>query len=259
MKEVVFTDLDGTLLDHNTYSFKKALPALRLAKEKKVPIVICTSKTKAEIEFYRKRLGNRDPFIFENGAAIFIPKDYFKFKFNYNKKTRKYYVIEFGDPYKLKKFLKKIKKKGVKIKGFTDMGAWEVRKLTGLTLSHARLAKKRVYDEAFTMDKKDEKKVIEMIKKKGFNYNKGGRFWHIMGKFDKGKAVKELLKLYKKKYGKIKSYGFGDAKNDFEMLKNVDEGYLVKKPDGTYESNKFKKAEGIGPMGWNKTVKKILR
>jgi len=73
---LVFTDLDGTLLDSDTYSYKSALPALKLIKNKKIPLIFCSSKTKSEIEMYRKRIGNDDPFISENGGGIFIPKDY---------------------------------------------------------------------------------------------------------------------------------------------------------------------------------------
>jgi mannosyl-3-phosphoglycerate phosphatase len=78
-KPIIFTDLDGTLLDYSTYSFEKALPALQLLKEKDIPLIICSSKTKKEIEYYRKKLDNHHSFISENGGGIFIPKGYFGF------------------------------------------------------------------------------------------------------------------------------------------------------------------------------------
>ena len=71
---LVFTDLDGTLLDHESYSFEPALPALAVLKEKNIPLVLCTSKTRAEIELFRIQLKNIHPFISENGGAIFVPK-----------------------------------------------------------------------------------------------------------------------------------------------------------------------------------------
>ena len=80
METVIFTDLDGTLLDEN-YSYEKAVPALKLVKKKNIPVIICTSKTGKETEEYRKKIGNEDPFIVEGGAAIVIPKEYFGFKF----------------------------------------------------------------------------------------------------------------------------------------------------------------------------------
>jgi predicted mannosyl-3-phosphoglycerate phosphatase (HAD superfamily) len=60
-KVVIFTDLDGALLDRETYSFEPALPALRFIKEKKIPLIFVSSKTRAEIEGYRKKLKNTIP------------------------------------------------------------------------------------------------------------------------------------------------------------------------------------------------------
>ena len=80
-KLIIFTDLDGTLLDHKTYAATKARQALLCLKKNNIPLIICTSKTRPEIEFYRQKLRISHPFIAENGGAIFIPKGYFSFKF----------------------------------------------------------------------------------------------------------------------------------------------------------------------------------
>ncbi len=45
-KLIIFTDLDGTLLDLHTYSFEKSLPGLGLLRQKNVPLVFCSSKTR---------------------------------------------------------------------------------------------------------------------------------------------------------------------------------------------------------------------
>lgn len=259
MRYVIFTDLDGTLLDHDTYSYKAAKDALSLIKRKKVPLVICSSKTRAEIEYYRKKLRNKDPFISENGGAIFIPKKYFDFKFKYDKKIKEYFIIKLGADYKkLIGVLKKIKKK-YKVKGFNDMTVKEVAKDTGLSLKEARLAKIREFDEAFrVLNKKNEREILKLIKKNNLNYTKGGRYYHIMGKSDKGKAVKILTRLFRKKFGRIKTIGLGDSRNDFEMLDKTDVRYLVQRGNRSYASEKYKKARGIGPVGWNKAVKGVL-
>ena len=118
MKFVIFTDLDGTLLDPETYSFQKALPALKLIKKSEIPLVFSTSKTRAETEFYRKKLENKHPFIVENGGAIFIPRNYFPFGFKYDRVDGEYLVIKLGTDYgKLRKVLESIKNKGVRIVG----------------------------------------------------------------------------------------------------------------------------------------------
>jgi len=245
MKEVIFTDLDGTLLDHKTYSYSKAKKALTLIKKKKIPLIICTSKTRVEIEFYRKKLKIKDPFISENGGAIFIPE------------KRK--IIKIGAEYKkLQRIVDKIRKKGIKITTFKDLTAKEVSKDCGLKLERARLAKKREYDVVFKVDKKDIKKIKKIIKKYKLNLLRGGRYYHI-NKSDKGKAVKILIKMLRKKYGKIKTIGFGDSENDFDMLDNVDVPYLVKSYNNKYKSNKYNKANGIGPEGFNKVILNLIK
>ena len=141
---LVFTDLDGTLLD-NKYSFKKATSALKLLKQRKIPLIFCTSKTRAESELYQRKLHIREPFIAENGGAIFIPKDYFDFKFKYDKKVGNHLAIESGASYaKLVKALKIVEKKtDSKIIGFNQMSTKELAKDCGLSLKEASLAKKR--------------------------------------------------------------------------------------------------------------------
>ncbi|MFC1728002.1 HAD-IIB family hydrolase [Nanoarchaeota archaeon] len=244
-KEVIFTDLDGTLLDHDTYSYAKAKSALNIVKKKKIPLIICTSKTRAETEVYRKKLGIKDPFIVEDGGAIFIP----------NKKT-----IELGTSYKkLRAELKKLKKRFL-IVGFGDMTPAQLKKDAGLTLKQARLAEKRDYDEPFIIVRpKDKKIILNKIKKAGFNYTKGGRYYHLMGKNDKGKAVRILSGILRKKYGKIKTIGIGDSQNDFKMLSKVDKPYLVMKKNKKYASNKYNRAGAVGPAGWNKVIKKEIK
>ncbi|MBL7054149.1 HAD-IIB family hydrolase [Candidatus Woesearchaeota archaeon] len=259
MQKIIFTDLDGTLLNHSTYSFKKAMPALKQIKKNKIPLIICTSKTKAEIEYYKKKLKNSHPFISENGGAIFIPKNYFNFDFKYNKKDKNYYIIELGTDYKkLLKTIKKIKDQGIKIVNFKNMSLKEISKDANLSLTKAKLAKKRGYDEPFKIiDKKDESKVIKIIKQNNLRFTRGGRYWHVIGNNNKGKAVNILQVLFKRQFKTIKTYAFGDSKNDFKMLDVVDESYLVQNPDRKYASKKYKKSKGIGPQGWNKIALKI--
>ena len=71
---VVFTDLDGTLLDASTYSFEAARPALDALRQQDIPLVLVSSKTRAEIEPIRGRLKQVHPFITENGGGCLYPE-----------------------------------------------------------------------------------------------------------------------------------------------------------------------------------------
>jgi len=263
---LVFTDLDGTLLEFETYSFKAALPALKLIKEESIPLIFCSSKTMSEIELYRKRIGNDDPFISENGGGIFIPKGYFSQKFKYDKTARGYEIIELGTSYiKLIEVLKSIKREsGLNIKCFSEMTTEEVSGYTGLDERLAKLSKRRHFDEPFLIfgNEKESIYVRTEIIRRGYNHTEGGIFHHIMGKNDKGKAVKILIRIFKKKYPKLLSVALGDSFNDLPMFEVVDKAILLKNPDGEYDSRikltNMIFADGVGPKGWNQAVLALL-
>lgn len=279
---LIFTDLDGTLLD-SSYSFEKALPALEVIKEREVPLLICSSKTAAEIEVIRKCLGNDHPFVSENGGGIYIPKNFpyrFVNKFEHGgqgkyqmsnikyqvEEINGYYLIKLGADYAdLRRVLAEIKAKGFNVRGFGDMSAGEVAELTGLKESDAALAKRRQFDETFIFkgDEASFEKLKQMISSKGLNYTKG-KYFHIMGNSDKGRAVRILKMLYEVDAIKVMTVALGDSPNDIEMLNNVDRPFVLQKEDGSYNQqilNEVKgcvKVDGIGPEGWNKAVKKLL-
>jgi len=298
-KLIIFTDLDGTLLDYSTYSFEAALPALQLLKEKDVPLIICSSKTRKEIEHYRKKLTNNHAFISENGGGICIPKGYFdssirdlsfyvENEINMSHSDKKdnennppsppftkggkggfseendYYVIRLGAQYSdLRKAIQEIRKEGFDVRGFGDMTAKELVEVANLSIDEAIMAKGRDFDEPFIFQGSEEeaRRLFNSIRSKGFNCTQG-RFFHILGNSDKGKAVSILIESYKKKFGEIVTIAIGDSPNDIPMLEIVDYPIIVLKPDGSYDPHidiaNLIKADGIGPEGWNKAVLKLL-
>jgi mannosyl-3-phosphoglycerate phosphatase len=260
-----FTDLDGTLLDQETYSFEPALPALKILKEKDIPLIICTSKTRAEIEKIRSLLQNTDPFISENGGAIFIPKQYFSHQFPFGREESGYFIIELGTPYKeLRKVFNHMRAHSPdKLRGFADLTAKEVADLCGFSMEEARLAKKREYDEPFILDDKSMEEGIKKIaQRSNLHITRGGRFFHLIGGNDKGKAVLKLINVYREKIKHIQTIALGDSLNDLPMLKAVDYPILVQKPDGSYDPSvkldNLILAPGRGPAGWYDAVLKIL-
>jgi mannosyl-3-phosphoglycerate phosphatase len=193
--------------------------------------VFNSSKTKAEIEFYRKEIGLAEPFISENGAAIFIPKIYFPFMYPCNQ-TVGYCVIELGIPYKdLRVKLEVIKKKtGAKIVGFGDMTQEELSKDTRLPLHLALLAKERDYDEPFKILEGDKFSVLAAIAAEGLHcVLGGGKYFHLTGANDKGAATTILNGLYSRAFDKIETYAVGDGPNDLPMLKVVDKPFFIEK------------------------------
>ena len=229
-KTVIFTDLDGTLLDEK-YDYQDIKPIIDKLLVLNVSIVFCSSKTKAEIEFYRKEMRINDPFISENGAAIFIPKGYFSVNYNSSKQTSRYNIIELGIAYSMiRKKMGSVKARFAgKIIGFGDMTDEEIANDSGLPLNLTKLAKRREYSEPFRIVEGDEKEFLDLVRKQGFCYTKGGRYFHLISNSNKGKAVAILKDLYSKTFSKVITFGIGNSPNDFSMLEMTDIPILVKR------------------------------
>ena len=268
---IIFTDLDGTFLDYHTYSCEAALPALELIKRKNIPLIICSSKTRAEIEHWREELDNDHPFISENGGGIFIPRAYFSDNdlnalAQRQEQTDAYTVLILGTPYAtLRLALEELSKDDFTIKGFGDMNAAEVAQITELSLEDAELAKRREFDEPFVFSGEATRieSLVVAIAAKGLRCVAGGRLFHITGDNDKGRAVTILTELYRKKFGEIITVALGDSPNDFRMLAHVDYPILVRNHRGEHDPRltlpNLIKADGIGPEGWNKAVLSVVQ
>jgi len=251
---IIFTDLDGTLLDEN-YSSEDALPVLNVLKKKKIPIILCSAKTRTEQEVIRNKLGTIHPFIVENGSAIYIPKGYFEKRSG--DIVDGYEVIVLGErSEKVTKEIEGLREKYL-IKGYYNMTDDEVAKVTGLSLEDAKHAKNREFGE--TVVKADKNALVELAKK--FNVVPGGRFIQVFGKgADKGKAVRILSDLYRRQ-GDVTTVGIGNSYNDEPMLRAVDLPAIVRNPDGNLADLKIEKiykADEIGPKGWVEVVRKLI-
>lgn len=262
---MIFTDLDGTLLDRATYSYKQALEAVDLLQKKGIPIIFCSTKTRAEQEVYREELNITDPFIVENGGAIFVPRDYFSFPIDYHRAANSYFVIELGIPHnRVREILKRVAREvGCHIQGFADMSPEEVARDTGLSLKFATLAKQREYDETFKIEDAAEKVklVLNRIAEAGLTYTHGGTYYDAICGSDKGKATMILTQLLRKKLGQIETIGIGDNQNDIPMLKAVDIPVLVQKPDHSWEQTDLpnvRKVMGVGPQGWSRAINELV-
>jgi mannosyl-3-phosphoglycerate phosphatase len=269
---LIFTDLDGTLLDVSTYSFQPALPALKALKKRNIPLIFCTSKTRAESEKIRKQTDNTHPFIVENGGAIFIPKGYFpqdtertSASSKNNEKDTEFRIIELGISYThLRETLSQIQEQFPgKIKGFGDLSVKEIAKLSDLPMEEAALAKNRSYDEPFVLD---DDSLLDEIKHKAkianLQVTQGGRFYHLMGGNDKGKAALHLVDIYRQRFHSIRSVALGDSFNDLPLLAAVDIPILLPKLDSRHDTrvklDGLILADDIGPIGWRDEVLKII-
>lgn len=252
---IVITDLDGTLLDHYSYDFNDAQPALDLLNELDIPVILNSSKTAAEILPIRERLRNNYPFIVENGGGIYMPVN------------TDYEVVILGES--RQQFLPLLRelRSGLKLrfKGFSEMSNRELAALTGLPLQDCENARLRDFTEPLYWQ--DDEAALssfrDALETHGLQLTRGGRFVHVSGITDKGKSVAWLRNYYQRQDdGGVYVIALGDSPNDTRMLECADYALVIRSPAHpplTINHEKLLISEHEGPQGWNEAIHKCLK
>lgn len=264
---LIFTDLDGTLLDHKSYQWDQAKPALGRIKAEGIPLILSTSKTAAELFSLRQQLGNQDPFIVENGGVLGFSTNYFRS--NPEAITQSFQMIRFTQNYdEIVAILNQIRvESGYRFRGFNDMDALELSQITGLPLGDAKRAKQRESTEPLLW--LDRVELMDSFKatltEYGLGLTQGGRFYHVSGAIDKSEGVNWLIKKFNLSWPERQfvSVALGDGANDIKMLEAVDIPVVVKSASGSTIDIETDKpvifTEEPGPAGWCKAMERILK
>lgn len=253
---IVVTDLDGTLLDHHSYSWHAAHEAIALLKARNIPLVLCSSKTAAEIVPLWQALGITAPFIVENGGAVYLPDE--------SSDTTE--IIPFGmNRAEVLPLLALAREEtGAKFTSFSDMTVSDVSAVTGLGKQEAASALQREFTEPLLWQDSDESKqrFIARLKKDGLSAVQGGRFLTVSAGADKGAAVRWLRRYYVKNTGEqVQLIALGDSENDVSMLEEADYPVLIRSPVKPFPNvhiENVERTEEYGPKGWNIAIRKIL-
>jgi mannosyl-3-phosphoglycerate phosphatase len=260
---VIFTDLDGSLLDFEDYSYEKAKPSLTKIRHGDVPLIMTTSKTRREVERLQKEMGIHEPFIIENGNAIFFPENYRGFSLPEGIRHEGYVCMLLGNAYTdIRHFIEKHRRAG--IRGFRDMDVKEIMHHTGLPHEEALLAKEREFSEPVVLAEGcDVDALAQQAHQYGLTLVRGGRFHHLSGEGqDKGRAVAIVTDIFRKQMEKsFITVGIGDSANDLPMLERVDVPILIPRHDGSFadmEMPNLRKARYPGSRGWNDMMEEIL-
>jgi len=234
MKAVFFTDIDGTLIDHNDYSYEKSLPGMDMLERHFIPLIAVSSKTFDEMSILMKELHRNYPFAFENGSGIAYPLE-----------RDGGFNLELRGPgvENLAGFLPEMEKfSGKTLRAITSLSEKEIAELTGLGPDYAALAKKRkttlpfIADGVTLLADSEITELNVMLKDYNFHVTKGGRFNHLLpSDSGKGEAVKKIIEFYKDRFkDEILTAAAGDSLNDIPMLESVDYSYVIKKPGGSF-------------------------
>lgn len=263
---MIFTDLDGTLLSAETYDPGPSREALRHCEDAQIPVIFVSSKTRAEIERLRKALDNADPFVSENGGGVFLPGNRWEKPQGFVE-SGDYWGLWVGAPHAvlLEALDAAAGKCSARIECFSSMSLPRIMELTGLPEDEALLSRMREFDEPFLIHAQDDRIpacIREEVRQAGLQLTRGGRFYHIMGGCDKGKAVRRLMGLYREMNPGARFAAVGDAENDLPMLQEADLPFLVRRPDRGYDQaavfDRVTITQGAGPQGFCEAVKRII-
>lgn len=254
-KTIVISDLDGTLLDHTTYSYDDALPALQFLKANDIPLILASSKTVAEIIELRKELGFQHcEAIVENGAGILEPGAHKNSDFTTHQKLMNALT---GLPNDLR----------CCFQGFSDWDVSEVVAKTGLTEESAVLAKKRQFSEPGLWFG-DNNQFLEFqiaLQAEDVSIQQGGRFATLSFGNDKADQFHVIKERYETAGGKVIAIALGDALNDIGMLEAADLGIIIPNPAHAAiptlsgeKNGDIVRADITGPEGWSKSLLSAL-
>ena len=251
----VVSDVDGTLMDHS-YDLTPAKETIKTLQKLSIPVILCTSKTAAEVKVIRKELNLTDPYIVENGAAI------------YGESLQKVNgKIILGKKYEiLEEILTLISKEiNYKLIPLNNLADSEATELTGLKGNSLTLMRDRHWSMPFLNPPGFlEDKINICCKKFNVDIFKGNRMSHLLStKSNKGKAIK-ALKEYSNTQ-KIEIIGLGDSPNDLPLLLNSDIKIVIPGIDGPNLNllNQLKDFEFIlasepNGYGWKTEINKLI-
>ncbi|MBW4964150.1 mannosyl-3-phosphoglycerate phosphatase [Sulfitobacter sp. CW3] len=248
---LVFTDLDGTLIDHATYDAYAARPALDALRACGGGLVMASSKTGPEIARIRDALGWPDfPAIVENGAGL-LPVS----------------GAGQGDTAQYDALREILNKAPEALRngfdGFGDMTAAEVSAATGLSEDDAALAKQRAFSEPGLWRGGDRQldQFLNYLSGQGVTAREGGRFLTLSFGQTKADRMADLIAEFNPSH----TVALGDAPNDVEMLQAADTGVIVANPHRSAlprlpgeETSRIIRTTLPGPQGWNAAILELL-
>ena len=266
----IVTDLDGCLLDHHTYRPGPARGVLRRLARLHVPVVLSTSKTRAELGPLGPRLGGPYLSIVEDGAGLFVPSGVLgRTRLAGARRVRGGRLVPLATSYGdvRRAFAALRRETGGAAVGFGDLRARDIAALTGLPLAAARRAKRREFDEPFCFAHdaaRHARALPRFARRHRLQVARGGRFWHLHGRSDKGRATRLVRELLERGHGPITLIALGDSALDAAMLRAADIPIVVPRPGGRADPALRRAVPGArvapapGPAGWGRAVTRAL-
>ncbi len=266
---IIFTAIEGSLLDPASRKWSAAEEALVELERRQVPLILVTGGTRAQIEPLRSKLGHTQPFITENGSGLFLPDGYFSMKLDGAVRMARYFCVPFAKDYAAATAtLEEIAEESrASVVGFSQMSPREIAGNTGGPLREAELAHQRDFSERFFFAGDADAaaaRFVDVAGKNGWQANPGAAgqpFWELSSSNGPGRAIRHLMRLYRTSlHRRLRSYGIGSTAEHLGLLAAVDHPIVLpihgQEFDRTLTAGLKHVTRGpeSGPMGWNQSV-----
>jgi mannosyl-3-phosphoglycerate phosphatase len=263
---VVVSGIDGGLLDLETKGYDPARPAIAALARLGVPLVLCSSRPRAEVAFVSRLLGLGAPVIVENGAALIVPDGHLEHGVPGGHWDGEGHVLRLGPPReRLREALSEVAAAArVGVRTVADLQPGE-RSRGGLSGRPGFAEGEREYTEPFLVEtEEDAAALARAAEARGMRVARGERLWHLCGGADKGLAVRTLLSLYEREGRLPRAIALGTWPLDLPMLRAVHRPIVLPGPGGRVEPRlaadlpHAERAPRGGPEGWNDAVLAVL-
>lgn len=265
---IVFTP--ANLLGSPTHSQHPASEALNEIERRKIPLVLSTGGTRAQLEPLRRKIGHSHPFVTEGGGGLFIPDGYFALRLEGARRVGRYLCVPFGHPSaECSEAVQDIAKEaGAEVVRYVEMNARDISRNTGMTERDAEGSREREFSERFFFAGNTDlaaPSFERVAKEHDWHIRRFQPFWELYSGNDEGKSVQYLMRLYRKALrSRVRSVGIGTSVEDLSLLAASDQAFILPLSPNRFDDKLLSnlpnaaKIDVPGSPGWNQTVLDLL-
>jgi len=265
---IIFTA--SNLLGSSARAASQAEEALVEIEKRKIPLVLSTRDTRAQIEPLRRKIGHGHPFITEGGGGLFIPDGYFGIRLDGATRVGRYFCVPFGrSSQEASAAVEDISRRaGAEVVRYGEMSAREIARNTGLSEREAEGSREREFSERFFFAGNAAVAAPAFERIAGelhWKIRGSDPFWELCSGSDEGKALRYLMRLYRESLrSRVRSVGIGTSLEDLLLLSASDQAFIVPASVNRFDEKLLSQVRNAtkidvpGTLGWNQTVLSAL-
>ena len=247
-----------------------ASEALAEIERRKIPLVLLTRGTRAQLEILRRKIGHAHPFITEGGGGLFLPDGYFALRLEGARRAARYLCVPFGrTSQEAGAAVEDIAEQaGAEVVRYAHMNAREISRNAGTSEREAEASREREFSDRFFFAGNADLAAPSFEKiatERNWQIRHCQPFWELYSGNDEGKAVRYLMRLYREALRlRLRSVGIGASFEDLSLLTASDQAIILPLSAGDFDERLLARLPNSvridvpGAVGWNRTVLDVL-